>query len=179
MHKLMDLRDKLREELEKQADRPMTDSTLGLIDRLSHSIKGIDTIVAMEEASYEGGSRESRYRDGYSGAYRDSYRDGGSRESRYRDSGASGRRGGYFYTQRDDGMSGARRRDSMGRYADGYSGDDGMSGRYRDDGMSGRRGYSRDEAKDKLVNGLEGMMGEVSPEAQSAIEKAIHALERE
>ena len=170
MHKLMDLRDKLMEELEKQADRPMTDSTLGLIDRLAHSIKCIDTIVAMEESSYDGGSR-----DGYSGGYRDG--------------GASGRRGGYFYTQRDDGgTSGRRRRDSMGRYADSYSGEDGMSGRYRDGsresryrdgGMSGRRGYSRDEAKDKLVDGLEGMMGEVSPEAQHAIEKAIHVLEQE
>lgn len=174
MHKIMDLRDSLMEELEKQADRPMTDATLGLIERLSHSIKCIDTIVAMDSASYDGGSRESRYRDSYSGAYRD----GGSRESRYRDDGSSSRRGGYFYTQRDD-ASGARRRDSMGRYADGYSGEDEMSGRYRDGGTSGRRGYSRDEAKDKLVTGLEGMMGEVSPEAQHAIKKAIHALERE
>lgn len=170
MHKLMDLRDRLMEELEKQADRPMTDSTLGLIDRLSHSIKCIDTIVAMAESSYDGGSR-----DGYSGRYHD-----GSRESRYHDDGASGRRGGYFYTQRDDGgASGRRRRDSMGRYADSYSGEDGMSRRYRDGGASGRRGYSRDEAKDKLVDGLEGMMGEVSPETQHAIEKAIHALEQE
>lgn len=176
MHKLMKLREKLMEELEKQEARPLSESTLTLIGELSRSIKNIDIIIGMEEeASYDGGSRESRrYRDGYSGEYRDDgsmesrYREGGSRESRrYRDEGMSGRRG-YFYTQREDGTSGRRRRDSMGRYADSYSNEDGTSGR-----------YSRDEAKDKLVHGLEGMMEDVSPETQHAIEKAIRALERE
>lgn len=79
----------------------------------------------------------------------------------YRD-GMSSRRG-YFYTQRDGGgTSNRRRRDSMGRYADDYSGR-----------------YSRDEAKDKLIGEMEGMMGDVSPEAQHAIQKAIHALGQE
>ena len=94
-------------------------------------------------------------RDGYSGRM---YRDGMSGR-RYRDDysedGISGRR--YYYTQRD-GVSGRRRRDSMGRYAD---------------------GYSNDEAKDKLMNEMESMMGEVSPEAQHAIRKAITALNQE
>ena len=94
--------------------------------------------------------------DGYSGR---SYRDGMSRRT-YRDDysgdGMSGRR--YFYTQRGDGMSGMRRRDSMGRYAD---------------------GYSHDEAKDRLMNEMQGMMGDVSPEAQHAIQKAINALGQE
>lgn len=94
--------------------------------------------------------------DGYSGR---SYRDGMSRRT-YRDDysgdGVSGRR--YFYTQRGDGMSGMRRRDSLGRYAD---------------------GYSHDEAKDRLMNEMQGMMGDVSPEAQHAIQKAINALGNE
>ena len=94
--------------------------------------------------------------DGYSGRM---YRDGMSRRT-YRDDysgdGVSGRR--YFYTQRGDGMSGMRRRDSLGRYAD---------------------GYSHDEAKDRLMNEMQGMMGDVSPEAQHAIQKAINALGNE
>ena len=72
---------------------------------------------------------------------------------RYRDD-YSGR---YFYTQRD-GISGRRRRDSMGRYAD---------------------GYSHDEAKDRLMNDMEGMMADVSPEAQQAIRRAMNALGQE
>ena len=94
-------------------------------------------------------------RDGYSGRmYRDGmsgrmYRDG------YSGDGISGRR--YYYTQRD-GISGRRRRDSMGRYAD---------------------GYSHDEAKDRLMGEMEGMMNNVSPEAQHAIQKALNALGQE
>lgn len=72
----------------------------------------------------------------------------------YRD-GYSGKR--YYYTQRD-GVSGRRRRDSMGRYAD---------------------GYSHEEAKERLMNEMEGMMGDVSPEAQNAIRRAMNALGQE
>ena len=151
MHKMMELRDKLMDELEQFAETKITEQNIMFIDTIAHAIKCIDTVVAMEEDSYE--SRESR--EGYSGRR---YREGGSRE------GYSGRRG---------GGSSRRRRDSMGRYADGYS-NDGYSNEY-----SGRRGYSRDEAKDKLIDEMEGMMGDVSPEAQHAIQKAIHALGQE
>ena len=141
MHKMMQLRDKLMDELEMFADKSVTEQNLEYIDKLSHSIKCLDTVYGMNI-----GEQESR--DGYSGRM---YRDG-----------MSGRRG-YFYTQRDGGgTSNRRRRDSMGRYADDYSGR-----------------YSRDEAKDKLIGEMEGMMGDVSPEAQHAIQKAIHALGQE
>lgn len=141
MHKMMQLRDNLMDELEKFADKPITEQNLEYIDKLSHSIKCLDTVYGMNI-----GEQESR--DGYSGRM---YRDG-----------MSGRRG-YFYTQRDGGgTSNRRRRDSMGRYADDYSGR-----------------YSRDEAKDKLIGEMEGMMNDVSPEAQHAIQKAIHALGQE
>lgn len=94
---------------------------------------------------------EHESRDGFSGR---SYRDGGGMSGRrYRDD-YSGR---YFYTQRD-GISGRRRRDSMGRYAD---------------------GYSHDEAKDRLMGEMEGMMNNVSPEAQQAIRRAMNALGQE
>lgn len=146
MHKMMMLRDNLMDELEKFADKPMNEQSLDLVDKLAHAIKCIDTVSAMERAE----------NDGYSGRM---YRDGMSRRT-YRDDysgdGISGRR--YYYTQRDGGMSGMRRRDSMGRYAD---------------------GYSHDEAKDRLMGEMEGMMNNVSPEAQHAIQKALNALGHE
>ena len=153
MHKLYDLREMLMDELEQITKRgQITEGSLDIVQKLTHSIKSIDTILAMEQSSRE--SRESREsRDGYSGRrYYDGSRDG-SRESSYDGGGTSG-----------------RRRDSMGRFRDGGS---------SSDGYSGRRGYSRDEAKDKLVSGLEGMMDDVSPETQHAISKAIRALEKE
>ena len=133
MHKMIMLRDNLEEELEKFADKQINEQNLDLIDKLSHAIKCIDTFVAMER---------SEHHDEYSGRM---YHDG-----------MSGRR--YYYTQRDCGMSGMRRRDSLGRYAD---------------------GYSHDEAKDRLMGEMEHMMGDVSPEAQHAIRKAINALNQE
>ena len=145
MHKMMILRDNLVDELEKFADKPLNEQSLDLVDKLAHAIKCIDTVSAMERAE----------NDGYSGRM---YRDGMSRRT-YRDDysgdGVSGRR--YFYTQRD-GMSGMRRRDSMGRYAD---------------------GYSHDEAKNRLMGEMEGMMNNVSPETQHAIQKALNALGQE
>lgn len=154
MHKMMILRDNLMDELEKFADKPLTEQSLEYVDKLAHAIKCIDTVSAMERAEQESrdGYSSRMYRDGMSGRmYRDDYSGDG----------VSGRR--YFYTQRDSGgISGRRRRDSLGRYADGYSG-----------------GYSHDEAKDRLMGEMEHMMGDVSPEAQNAIRKAINALNQE
>lgn len=146
MHKMMILRDNLTDELEKFADKPLTEQSLEYVDKLAHAIKCIDTVSAMERAEQDGGYSGRTYRDSYSGRM---YRDG------YSGDGISGR---YYYTQRDGGVSGRRRRDSMGRYAD---------------------GYSHDEAKDRLMGEMEGMMGNVSPEAQNAIRRAMNALGNE
>ena len=146
MHKMMMLRDNLVDELEKFADKPLNEQSLDLVDKLAHAVKCIDTVTAMERAADHDGYSNRMYRDGMS---RRTYRDD------YSGDGVSGRR--YFYTQRD-GMSGMRRRDSLGRYAD---------------------GFSHDEAKDRLMNEMQGMMGDVSPEAQHAIQKAINALGNE
>lgn len=54
MHKLEELREMLMEELNdcvKKGDELST-SSLEIIDKLTHSIKSIDTIIAMEEAGY-------------------------------------------------------------------------------------------------------------------------------
>ena len=100
-----DLKKKLCKELEEIADkRELSAGDLEVIDKLTHSIKSIVTIMAMDDSGYS-------YNDGYSGT---------------------------------------RRRDSMGRYADGAY-DDGYSGRrYSDGGYSGRR-YSHDEGKSHMV----------------------------
>lgn len=132
------------DELEKFADKPLTEQSLEYVDKLAHAIKCIDTVSAMERAEQDGGYSGRTYRDSYSGRM---YRD---------EDGMSGRR--YYYTQRDNGVSGRRRRDSLGRYAD---------------------GYSHDEAKDRLMGEMEGMMGNVSPEAQDAIRRAMNALGNE
>lgn len=97
MHMYEELKDMLCEELEEITKKgELTAGSLDTVDKLTHAIKSIDTIIAMEE-----------YGDDYS--RRRSY-DGemdGMRSERRR-----------MY----DGRSYARKRDSMGRYSrGGYS----------------------------------------------------------
>ncbi len=96
MHMYEELKDMLCEELEEITKKgELTAGSLDTVDKLTHAIKSIDTIVAMED-----------YGDDYS--HRRSY-DGqmdGMRSERRR-----------MY----DGRSYARKRDSMGRYSRGYS----------------------------------------------------------
>lgn len=70
MHKLYELRDMLMDELEECTDKgELSAGSLEIVDKLTHSIKSIDTILAMEEAGYsnEGYSNEYSNR-GYSNA---------------------------------------------------------------------------------------------------------------
>lgn len=83
MHKLMDLKEKLCKELEEFSDKAeLSTSDLQTIDWLSHSLKSVQTVLAMEgysygddaEYSYGGRNRDAMGRysrdDGYSrGAY--------------------------------------------------------------------------------------------------------------
>lgn len=108
MKDLHELCEKLSEELADQNAKiksSMTAGDLEAVDKLTHALKSIKTIIAMSEAEDEGYSSRRSYDDGIDGG---SYRRGGS----------------YRY----DGMSYARgrgrnaRRDSMGRYSSyGYS----------------------------------------------------------
>ena len=84
MEKMMEIRDMLCDELEKFAEHgEVNASAVEMIDKLSHSIKSIDTILAMkgyseDDMRYErGGSRRSgrSYRNGRSNR---SYRGGNS-----------------------------------------------------------------------------------------------------
>lgn len=103
MKKMEELRDMLCEELDEITKRGEIDErTLDQVDKLTHSIKSIDTITAMEESGKYGRSyREGRYGERYG----ERYGDGDS----YGDEGYSAR-----------GRGRNARRDSMGRYADGW-----------------------------------------------------------
>lgn len=87
MDKMIEIRDMLCDELEKFAEHgEVNASAVEMIDKLSHSIKSIDTILAMkgyseDDMSYErGGSRRSgrSYRNGRSYERGNSRREGRS-----------------------------------------------------------------------------------------------------
>ena len=100
MHTLEKLRDMLMDELAHCAEKDqLSTNSLYTVDKLTHAVKSIDTIMAMEDAGYSN--------DGYSYA-----------------------RG--------------RRRDSMGRYSRDYN----RGNSYRN------MGYSREDAKESLVDQL-------------------------
>lgn len=128
-----DLREMLCEELDKIAQKgELTAGSLETVDKLTHSIKSIDTIMAMEESGYSqagGGSYEGSYARGGQG----------------RGGGSSRARGGSYegsYARGGGGRSGAQRRDSMGRY-------------------SRRGGYSRGDGKEEMLEKLENVIQEI------------------
>ena len=83
MHALEKLRDMLMAELERCAEKEsLSTNSLYTVDKLTHAVKSIDTILAMEESgysndhSYRGRRRDSmgRYsRTSYGGSYRNMY----------------------------------------------------------------------------------------------------------
>lgn len=53
MHKMYELREMLCEELDKITKKgELSAGSLDVVDKLTHSIKSIDTIIAMEDAGY-------------------------------------------------------------------------------------------------------------------------------
>jgi hypothetical protein len=104
MHAMTEIRNTLEKELDKIADKGSINETdLGHIDKLTHSIKSIDTIMAMKDSGYSNRAHPHYYDNSY---------DGGNSYGRY----------GY---SREDGYSYARRGrdgDGDGRYNErGYS----------------------------------------------------------
>ena len=99
MHKLLELKEMLMEQLEQYSSKELSVGTLDVVDKLAHAIKNLDKIIE----SYEEEEYSNR---------------GGS----YEDGGRGGNRGGMSYRY-DEGRSYARgrgrnaRRDSMGRYS--------------------------------------------------------------
>jgi hypothetical protein len=86
----------------RAAGGKVTMSDMAFIEPLTHSIKSLETTVAMKGASH--GESNRAYYDGGSnyGSNRESYYDGGAQR--------------YVSPQYDDQESQRRRRDSMGRY---------------------------------------------------------------
>lgn len=99
MHALEKLRDMLMEELEKCSEKDsLSTNSLYTVDKLTHAVKSIDTIMAMEEGGYssENAYARGRRRDSMGryarrsndnayegGAYRGSYRRGGNSNRGY------------------------------------------------------------------------------------------------
>lgn len=101
MEAYYDLKKTLCKELEKVAEKKeMSAGDLDVIDKLTHSIKSLLTIMAMEEGGYsnEGGNSGARGRSGM---------------GRYNDGGYSGR-------SYEDGYSGRRYNESGRRSRDSY-----------------------------------------------------------
>lgn len=103
-----ELEDMLCEELDKIGkEGKLTAGNLDAIQKLTHSLKSIKTIEAMEEGGYSRDYSGRMYPMYYGNSYEDGNRDmGGNSYARGRGSNA--------------------RRDSMGRYSRNYSRDDGM-----------------------------------------------------
>ncbi len=109
MRAMEELREMLCKELEEITMKGgLTAGDLDAVDKLTHSIKSIDTIIAMEESYSAGGYNRGGYNNG-------GYSAGGNYNGNYN-------RG---YSAR--GRGGNARRDSRGRYA---------RGMYRDNGKS-------------------------------------------
>lgn len=116
MHELMELKEKLCEELEKYGEEELTAGSLEVVDKLAHAIKNLDKIIEakeMEEYSMDGGMSMAYARGGNQGG-----RGGQTNRSYARANGS--------YARGDRGRN--ARRDSIGRYSsdNGYSGNDEM-----------------------------------------------------
>lgn len=97
MHKMEELKQMLMDELNKVTKKgELSAGSLDVVDKLTHSIKSIDTIIAMDEAGYS---------NGYSGRNNtDMSYDRGNSYAR--------------------GIGSNAKRDSMGRYSRDYAMDD-------------------------------------------------------
>lgn len=148
----------LCKELEEFAEtgKLKTPSDISMLKDLTGAIKNIDKIE-MYEAEKEG------YSEARGGVRGRSYMHGSS----YDDD--------MMYSERR-GRGRNAKRDSMGR----YSSDDGMS--YDDyseeSSYRGGRGYSRDDAKDHMMNKLGSMMENADPNEREILKDCMRKLER-
>ena len=156
MKHLEKLREALCEELDKFAKSgDITVNSLEKIHKLTDTIKNIDKIMMLEESE---GYSEARGRT--DGAY--------MRGSSYDDD--------IMYSERR-GRGRYAKRDSMGRYSsDGGSYEDGSS--YEDYSERMDRRYSRDDAKNHMMNKLGAMMEDADPNEREILKDCMRKLER-
>ena len=175
MHYMHDLKDLLCAELEDYAEKgkksgKMSMGDLESIHKLTDTVKNIlkiDTLTEelgySEDGHYMGEGRiyGASYDDGMGGNYS---RRGGSSYARGRHNARRDSRGRY---SRDDGMGGSS-------YARGGRGGNQGGGNYSREG-----GYSRDEAKDYMMDQIEQMMEDAeTPKQREALQNCMKALER-
>ena len=154
----------LCKELEEIAEsgKLKSPADISMIKDLTGAVKNIGVIKMQEEESGYSEARGGRGRGG-----RSSYAMGGSS---YDDD--------MMYSERR-GRGRNARRDSMGRYSseDGSSYDDySEESSYR--GGRGGRGYSRDDAKDHLLDKMGEMMSSADEEQREILKDAMRKIER-
>lgn len=156
--KLMDELYEIEEKMKKSSGGKVSAGDLEYIHKLTDSIKNIDKIEMLEDGG--GYSEESNWMaDGrmYGTSYDNDY------------SYARGRRGNV-------------KRDSMGRYSRDMMHHEGNMSYARDGrmgGRGGRGGYSRDDAKDYMMEQLEEMMEQAEkPQEKEALRRCMQAIER-
>lgn len=178
----MEYIEKIKKMLCKELDEyamksKLTASDLEMVHKLTDTVKNLDKIAMMSEE--EGGYSEARGGRGRGGRGRSSYGMGGSS---YDDD--------MMYSERR-GRGRNARRDSMGRYSseggsydggssyDDYSEEDSYrGGSSYERGGRGGRGYSRDDAKDHMMNKLGMMMDDADPKEREALKECMRAIER-
>lgn len=146
----------LCKELDEYATKQkLTGGDLDMIWKLTDTVKNLDKIEMLED---DGGYSEARGGRGRSYMHGSSYDD---------DIMYSERRGRGRYAKRD----------SMGRYSsEGGSYDDGSS--YDDYSERTDRRYSRDDAKDHMMNKLGSMMENADPNEREILKDCMRKLER-
>ena len=168
----MEYIEKIKKMLCKELDeyamkQKLTGGDLDMIWKLTDTVKNLDKIEMLEEES--GGYSEAR---GGRGRGRSSYAMGGSS---YDDE--------MMYSERR-GRGRYAKRDSMGRYSsedgsyEGGSSYDDYSEENSYRGGRGGRGYSRDDAKDHMLNKLGMMMEDADPKEREALKECMRAIER-
>ena len=153
----MEYIEKIKKMLCKELDEYAMKSKLSMADidvihKLTDTVKNLDKIEMLED---DGGYSEAR-----GGMRNRSYMHGSSYDD---DMMYSERRGRGRYAKRD----------SMGR----YSSDMGSSYDDYSEARMGRR-YSRDDAKDHMMNKLGSMMEDADPKEREALKECMRALER-
>lgn len=160
----MEYIEKIKKMLCKELDEyamksKISGSDLDMIWKLTDTVKNLDKIEMLED---DGGYSEAR---GGRGRGRSSYMGGSS----YDDD--------MMYSERR-GRGRNAKRDSMGRYSsEGGSYEGGSS---YDDYSEARmdRRYSRDDAKDHMMNKLGAMMEDADPNEREILKKCMRELER-
>lgn len=173
MHYLEELKEMLCKELEEIANKgELTAGSLETVHKLTDTIKNIDKIEMYEEYSEDDYSEDGEWM-GEGRMYGTSYE------------------GGSSYARGGRGRGRNAKRDSMGRYSSrggsSYEGNQGSGNYSRENrgssyargGRGGRGGYSRDDAKDYMMEQLEEMMEQAEkPQEKEALRRCMQTIER-